>query len=85
MREIIINQYLTGQINVNDALNIIEQYMKAVNKENPKIIEYIANPSNPFATDMLLKAYNVAKDHFEPELSILKYTDPETGKVLYAG
>jgi 3-oxoacyl-[acyl-carrier-protein] synthase III len=85
MKEIIINQYKTGQIAINEAYIIIEAYMKAINKFDQKLLDYICNQANPFANEMLLKAYNVAKEYFEPELNIVKIIDLKTNNLLYVG
>lgn len=84
IKEIIIKFYNEGSIEINDALHLIEEYLKRINKSNPQLIQHMVNPMNPFGNQMLQIAVMDSISYFEStEVTITKLTSKE-GKFIKA-
>ena len=77
MRDIIIQYYKTQQISIQDAVKLLEEYMRLTNKFNPTIIQEILNPMNVFGQQMLQHAVQVSVRRLEEEYNIVKLFSKE--------
>lgn len=72
MRNIILKYYQIGSLDLNEVVQLIEEYMNKIHKHNPKLIEYMLNMENPNAQQMLSQAAYVAIEFLEVDYSICK-------------
>jgi hypothetical protein len=77
MRDIIIQYYKTQQISIQDAVKLLEEYMRLTNNVNPTIIQEILNPMNVFGQQMLQQAVQVSVQRLEEEYNIVKLFSKE--------
>lgn len=77
MRDIIIQYYKTQQISIQDAIKLLEEYMRLTNNVNPTIIQEILNPMNVFGQQMLQQAVQVSVQRLEEEYNIVKLFSKE--------
>lgn len=77
MRDIIIQYYKTQQISIQDAIKLLEEYMRLTNNINPTIIQEILNPMNVFGQQMLQQAVQVSVQRLEEEYNIVKLFSKE--------
>lgn len=77
MRDIIIQYYKTQQISIQDAVKLLEEYMRLTNNVNPSIIQEILNPMNAFGQQMLQQAVQVSVQRLEEEYNIVKLFSKE--------
>ena len=77
MRDIIIQYYKTQQISIQDAIKLLEEYMRLTNNVNPSIIQEILNPMNVFGQQMLQQAVQVSVQRLEEEYNIVKLFSKE--------
>ena len=77
MRDIIIQYYKTQQISIQDAIKLLEEYMRLTNNVNPSIIQEILNPMNVFGQQMLQQAVQVSVQYLEEEYNIVKLFSKE--------
>ena len=77
MRDIIIQYYKTQQISIQDAIKLLEEYMRLINNVNPTIIQEILNPMNVFGQQMLQQAVQVSVQRLEEEYNIVKLFSKE--------
>jgi hypothetical protein len=63
MKEIIIKYYLGQPIQINEAISLMSEYMEAINKPNPVLIQYMLDPMNVFGQGMIQKAMEVSVNY----------------------
>jgi hypothetical protein len=78
MRERILSFYNNkGKIEMNDAIAVIEEYMRKVDKYKPEFIAKMLDPTNPFGMSMLQQGFEISVKYLEPEYNIIKLLDKE--------
>lgn len=84
IKKIILEMY-TGQINMQDAVDLITEYMlEKKGSVNQQVLQYIVNQANPFAAQMLQQAVEIAKNHFESTRVMITRVSKADGTFLYA-
>jgi hypothetical protein len=63
MKEIIIKYYLGQPIQANEAISLMSEYMEAINKPNPALIQHMLDPMNVFGQGMIQKAMEVSVNY----------------------
>ena len=63
MKEIIIKYYLGQPIQINEAISLMSEYMEAINKPNPALIQHMLDPMNVFGQGMIQKALEVSVNY----------------------
>jgi hypothetical protein len=63
MKEIIIKYYLGQPIQINEAISLMSEYMEAINKPNPVLIQHMLDPMNVFGQGMIQKAMEVSVNY----------------------
>ncbi len=63
MKEIIIKYYLGQPIQINEAISLMSEYMEAINKPNPTLIQHMLDPMNVFGQGMIQKAMEVSVNY----------------------
>jgi hypothetical protein len=63
MKEIIIKYYLGQPIQINEAISLMSEYMEAINKPNPALIQHMLDPMNVFGQGMIQKAMEVSVNY----------------------
>ena len=83
MKEIIIKYYQTKSMDMNEAIQLMEEYMKAIGKYKPEIIQNILDPMNPFGQQMLQTAVQVSIEYIESNLvTITKVWSKDKQQIL---
>jgi hypothetical protein len=77
MRDIIIQYYKTQQISIQDAIKLLEEYMRLIGKTNPALIQHMLDPMNVFGQPMLQQAVQVSVQYLEGEYNIVKLFSKE--------
>jgi hypothetical protein len=70
MKDTIIKYYLGQPIQMNEAINLMNEYMEAINKPNPLLIQSMLDPMNVFGQGMIQKAVEVSANY----LAATKYS-----------
>lgn len=84
MKKIILETY-TGQINMQDAVDLVSEYMIEKKGEvNVQVLQYITNQMDPFAMQMFQRAIEVAKTHFEATRVTITRVSKSDGTFIYA-
>jgi hypothetical protein len=84
MKKIILEMY-TGQVNMQDAVDLISEYMiETKGQINTQVLQHITNQMDPFAMQMMQKAVEVSKQYFEAtRVTITRVMKPD-GTFIYA-
>jgi hypothetical protein len=69
MKDTIVRYYLGQPIQMNEAIDLINEYMKEIDKINPTLIQQMLDPMNVFGQGMIQKAIEVSVRY----LSAMKY------------
>jgi len=63
MKETIIKYYLGQPIQMDEAIRLMNEYMEAINKPNPALIQHMLDPMNVFGQGMIQKAMEVSVNY----------------------
>lgn len=84
LKKIILEIY-TGQINMQDAVDLVCEYMiETKGSVNQALLQHMTNQMDPFAMQMFQTAVDVSKKYFEATkvtITRVMYTD---GRLIYA-
>ena len=69
MKDTIVRYYLGQPIQMNEAIDLINEYMKEIDKINPTLIQQMLDPMNVFGQGMIQKSIEVSVRY----LSAMKY------------
>ena len=84
MKKIILETY-TGQVNMQDAVDLVSEYMIEKKGEvNVQVLQHITNQMDPFAMQMFQRAIEVAKGYFEATRVIVTRVSKLDGTFIYA-
>jgi hypothetical protein len=84
MKQTVIKYYTNQQITLGEAIEIMEEYTKLIDKEGAltkAMIDQIINPMNPFGPGMLQQAVKISVETVEHTLDITKVHNKE-GKLI---
>lgn len=84
MKEVILGIY-AGKVSMEDALNLVCEFMvKTQGSVNQKILQHISNQHDPIAMQMLQRAVEVSKQHFESTEVTITRVFKKDGTFIYA-
>lgn len=84
MKKIILETY-TGQVNMQDAVDLVSEYMIEKKGEvNVQVLQHITNQMDPFAMQMFQRAIEVAKAYFEATRVTVTRVSKLDGTFIYA-
>jgi len=77
MKEIIIKYFRGHPLTINEASNMVIEYMQHIGVKNDEVFDWMFSQTNPFSQGLIQHAVNTSAKHLAVKYEIVRLFDKE--------